>query len=59
MPPPLKWKKFSLKLCPTGDCYLAQDASPIREETNCLDPLIFKTVSKMSYPITVYYIQSY
>ena len=50
---------FSLKLCPTGDCYLAQDASPIREETNCLDPLIFKTVSKMSYPITVYYIQSY
>ena len=58
LPTPHKWGKRSIKHCPIGDCNLAQDVTAMRQEANSLDPLIFKTVGKISYSI-IYRIESY
>ena len=53
-PPPLhptSEKNLSSTFCPIGDCKLVQDVRAMRQETNSLDPLIFKTVRKMTYPV--------
>ena len=46
-----KQKKNRIKVNPIGDCNLTQNVRAIGQETNRLDPLIFKTGDKMSSPV--------
>ena len=46
-----KQKKDRIKVNPIGDCNLTQNVRAIGQETNRLDPLIFKTGDKMSSPV--------
>ena len=53
LPHPINEKNFSIEFCPIDDCGLAQDVRSIRQEASCRDAYVFKTVSKMSYPIII------
>ena len=58
---PINEKNFSIKLlCNLTwiDCNLAQNVRAIRQETTWLDPLVFKTVGKMSCSIIMYHVES-
>ena len=50
---PSNWKK-NVRIYPIGECKLTKNFRAIGKETNRLDQVIFKTGSKISYPMSYY-----
>ena len=49
-----RMKKKATKVYPIGDCNLTQNFTAIAQETNRLDPLIFKNSGNISYIINFF-----